>query len=145
MLEKNDLTLEFKLHPIFEPYKDCFKFDSSRISFAQSRPIDEYGIFITDYSSFVFDFVYLNRAIVYFLPDVKEFKAGMNDYRELDIPFENGFGEFTANKTELCRAIGRIVENSCEPISPYKEKNADFFLDKGKNACDRITEFLKNT
>ena len=145
LLEKNDLMLEFKLHPIFEPYKDCFKFDSSRISFAQNRPIDEYSIFITDYSSFVFDFVYLNRAIVYFLPDVNEFKAGMNDYRELDIPFENGFGEFTVNKSELCRAIGKIAQNSCEPISPYKEKNADFFLDKEKNACDRITEFLKNT
>ena len=83
---------------------------------------DEYKICITDYSSFVFDFVYLNRAIIYFMPDFKEFKAGMNDYRELDIPFKKGFGEFTQNEAELCTALQRIMENSGEPISPYKRK-----------------------
>ena len=110
--------------------------------FADGRASDEYKICITDYSSFVFDFVYLNRAIIYFMPDFKEFKAGMNDYRELDIPFEKGFGEFTQNEAELCTALNRIMENSGEPISPYKEKNADFFFDKEKDACDRIYNFI---
>lgn len=142
LLEKNDMTLEFKLHPIFAQYRDCFEVHSSRVVFADDRPVDEYGICITDYSSFVFDFVYLNRAIIYFLPDYKQFKAGMNDYRELDIPFENGFGEFTTNKTELCKAIEKIIDNSCEPVSPYKEKNAEFFLDKEKNSCERIYDAL---
>ena len=36
----------------------------------------------------------------------------------------------------------RIMENSGEPISPYKEKNADFFFDKEKDACDRIYKFI---
>ena len=76
------------------------------------------------------------------MPDFKEFKAGMNDYRELDIPFEKGFGEFTQNEAELCTALNRIMENSGEPISPYKEKNADFFFDKEKDACDMIYKFI---
>lgn len=138
MLEKSGYTLEFKLHPIFLPYKECFELKSSRVKFADGRASDEYKICITDYSSFVFDFVYLNRAIVYFMPDLKEFKAGMNDYRELDIPFENGFGELTQSETELCAALQRIINNSGEPVSPYKEKNADFFFNKEKDACDRI-------
>ncbi len=138
MLEKSGYTLEFKLHPIFAPYKDCFDLKSPRVKFADGRASDEYRIFITDYSSYVFDFVYLNRAIVYFMPDLMEFKAGMNDYRELDIPFENGFGELTQSETELCAALQRIIDNSGEPVSPYKEKNAGFFFDKEKDACDRI-------
>lgn len=141
ILGKNGWTLEFKLHPIFAPYADCFELSSPRVKFADGRATDDYKICITDYSSFVFDFVYLNRAIVYFMPDYREFKAGMNDYRELDIPFEKGFGEFTQNETELCSALKKIIDNSGEPISPYKEKNADFFFDKEKNACDRIYEF----
>ena len=112
------------------------------MKFADGRASDEYKICITDYSSFVFDFVYLNRAIIYFMPDLKEFKAGMNDYRELDIPFEKGFGEFTQSESELCSAIQRIIDNSGEPISPYKERNADFFFDKDKNACDKIYDFI---
>lgn len=142
LLEGNGLTLEFKLHPIFAPYKECFELKSPRVKFADGRSADEYKICITDYSSFVFDFVYLNRAIVYFMPDFKEFKAGMNDYRELDIPFESGFGEFTQNETELCDALEKIIGNSCEPVSPYKEKNADFFFDKNKDACDKIYEAI---
>lgn len=142
ILEKNGWTLEFKLHPIFAPYKECFLLKSDRVKFADGRASDEYKICITDYSSFVFDFVYLNRAIIYFMPDFKEFKAGMNDYRELDIPFKKGFGEFTQNEAELCTALQRIMENSGEPISPYKEKNADFFFDKEKDACDRIYKFI---
>lgn len=138
MLEKSGYMLEFKLHPIFAPYKDCFDLKSPRVKFADGRASDEYRIFITDYSSYVFDFVYLNRAIVYFMPDLMEFKAGMNDYRELDIPFENGFGELTQSETELCAALQRIIDNSGEPVSPYKEKNAGFFFDKEKDACDRI-------
>ena len=142
ILEKNGWTLEFKLHPIFAPYKECFLLKSDRVKFADGRASDEYKICITDYSSFDFDFVYLNRAIIYFMPDFKEFKAGMNDYRELDIPFKKGFGEFTQNEAELCTALDRIMENSGEPISPYKEKNADFFFDKEKDACDRIYKFI---
>ncbi len=138
MLEKSGYMLEFKLHPIFAPYKDCFDLKSPRVKFADGRASDEYRIFITDYSSYVFDFVYLNRAIVYFMPDLMEFKAGMNDYRELDIPFENGFGELTQSETELCAALQRIIDNSGEPVSPYKEKNAGFFFNKEKDACDRI-------
>lgn len=143
ILEENDWTLEVKLHPIFEPYKKCFNFSSLRVKFADGRDTDEYTALITDYSSFVFDFVYLNRAIVYFMPDYKEFKAGMNDYRELDIPFEKGFGKFTENTVELCDAIEKIIKNNGEPLSPYKERNADFFFDRQKNCCDKIYEAIK--
>lgn len=143
LLEENNMTLEFKLHPIFSVYKDCFQIKNPRVTFAADRPISDYKIFITDYSSFVFDFVYLNRAIVYFMPDLLQFKSGMNDYRELDIPFEKGFGELTQNATELCDALRRIVENSGEAISPYAERTTGFFLDKEKNSRDRIYEAMK--
>ena len=72
------------------------------------------------------------------MPDLREFKAGMNDYRELDIPFENGFGELTQSQSELCLAIERVIENNGEAISPYKERSENFFFDKDRNSCDRI-------
>lgn len=142
LLEENDWTLEFKPHPIFSVYNDCFELKNPRVRFAQERDIAEYSIFITDYSSFVFDFVYLRRAIIYFMPDLMQFRAGMNDYRELNIPFENGFGELTQNGTELCDAIKKIIENSGEAIAPYDERCEGFFLDREKNSCDKIYNVL---
>lgn len=142
LLEENDWTLEFKPHPIFAVYKDCFELKNPRIQFAEERDIAEYSIFITDYSSFVFDFVYLRRAIIYFMPDLMQFRAGMNDYRELDIPFENGFGELTQNGAQLCEAIKKIFENSGEAIAPYDERCEGFFFDKEKNSCDKIYNAL---
>ena len=43
--------------------------------------IEDYKMFITDFSSFVFDFACLCRPVLYFVPDYGQFKAGMNHYR----------------------------------------------------------------
>ena len=40
--------------------------------------IEDYKMFITDFSSFVFDFACLCRPVLYFVPDYGQFKAGMN-------------------------------------------------------------------
>ncbi len=142
LLEENDWRLEFKLHPIFSVYKDCFEMKNPRVCFAEDRDIAEYSVFVTDYSSFVFDFVYLRRAIIYFMPDLMQFRAGMNDYRELDIPFEKGFGELCENGAELCAALEKITDNGGEAVEPYRERCEGFFLDKEKNSCERIYEAL---
>ena len=139
ILEENDYILDFKLHPIFSCYKQYFELDNGRIRLAPSdAKQSEYKIFITDYSSFVFDFVYLNRAIIYYMPDYTEFKAGMNDYRELDIPFENGFGEFCENDADLIDSINKIIGNGSLPLEKYYQRNAEFFFNHDKNCCDEI-------
>ncbi len=140
LLEENDWYLDFKPHPIFSIYNDYFKTSSPRINIPESATVSDYKVLITDYSSFVFDFVYLERAIVYFLPDYREFKSGLNDYREVDIPFENGFGQFTQNKDEAIAALAAIIKNNGEAISPFNERNAGFFFNKEKNSRDKIYE-----
>jgi len=143
LLEENDYYLDVKLHPIFACYASCFDIESDRIKIISDKTIQsEYKIFITDYSSFVFDFVYLNRAIIYFMPDYKEFKAGLNDYRELDIPFENGFGEFTQDKEELIKSIEKIINNDSKPLDEYAQRNSDFFINHEKNCCDKIYDAI---
>ncbi|MBQ7548368.1 MAG: glycosyltransferase [Clostridia bacterium] len=143
LLEESDRYLDFKLHPIFAGYADCFKIDNPRVRIAEDAASGDYGIFMTDYSSFVFDFVYLEKPIVYFMPDYTEFKSGMNDYRELDIPFENGFGEFTQNSGEAVAALGRIIENDGKPIPPFDEKCKSFFFNKDKDCRDRIYDAIR--
>ena len=143
LLEKNDWYLDFKLHPIFAVYNDCFKVDNPRICIPSKTEPSDYKIVITDYSSFVFDFVYLKRAVVYFMPDYAQFKAGFNDYKELDIPLEEGFGELTKTADELVLALGKIIKNDGKALPPFAEKTDGFFFNQDKNSRATIYEHLK--
>ncbi len=142
LLEENDWYLDFKPHPIFSIYNDYFKTDNPRVNIPESATISDYKVLITDYSSFVFDFVYLERAIVYFLPDYREFKAGLNDYREVDIPFEDGFGQFTQNKDEAIAALSAVIKNDGKAIAPFDERNAGFFFNREQNSREKIYEAM---
>lgn len=142
LLEKNDWYLDFKPHPIFAGYSKYYTFKNSRIRMPDSVNQNEYKLLITDFSSFVFDFIYLKTAIIYFLPDYVQFKAGMNDYREIDIPFENGFGELTETTDEAVNAIDRIIHNDGFPLDKYRKKTDSFFINYDKSCRDRLYDAL---
>ena len=78
-------------------------------------------VMITDYSSIVFDSVYLGCPIIYFVPDYAEFLAGVShNYRKLDLPLEEGFGPFTEDADSL---IDRLEECIAAKIG-YKIREA---------------------
>ena len=99
-------------------------------------------MFITDFSSFVFDFVYLQRAILYFVPDYLEFRSGIYPYRDLDLPFEEAFGELTITPEDAVRALGRILENGAVPEEMYRQRMDGFFLHDGGDNCERLYRVL---
>ena len=143
LLEKYDYILNFQLHPIFKPYKKLFNINNSRIkindnSFKES----DYKVFITDFSSYVFDFVYLKRSILYFFPDYDLFKAGFNYYRELDLKFEDGFGPFTKTANELISNLEKLLKNDGKPEKKYYDRANNFFLYNDNNQRERIYEEL---
>ncbi len=145
ILEKNDLYLDFKNHPIFRDYDKYFEVKNSRINVTQdSREMQDYLAMITDYSSIVFDFAYLNRPIFYFVPDYEMFKAGItHSYSKLDLPLEEGFGALTQTADELVEELERAIENGFESQEPYKSRTESFFLYKDKGCRERLYKALK--
>ena len=144
VLEKNNIKIDYKLHPIFEPYKDCFKMVESKnvtVSIG-GTDLSECKAFITDFSSFQFDFVGLTRPIIYFVPDMTEFKAGLHTYRELDLKYEDAFGNLCLTGEELVKEIIKLIDNNFEVETKYKERMEKFFF-KVKNGKDRIYDILK--
>lgn len=84
-LESNNYQLDFKIHPIFSCYLKFFDIDSKNIHIVLApEPIEQYEIMITDFSSFLFDFLYLDRKIFSFIPDKMQFESGMNSYSEIE-------------------------------------------------------------
>lgn len=137
MLEENDLYVDFKLHPIFECYAHLFDTGSDRICLAPSAVnLSDYKICITDFSSFVFDFVYCNKPVLYFMPDYDKFQSGMHTYRELDIPLESGFGKLSITAEELRRDIEEIIRNRYEIPEQYRRLSDTFFTQYENHAED---------
>lgn len=125
ILEKEDYLLEVKLHPIFAGYQNLFKVTSSRVYFVeQTADESEYALFITDFSSWVYDFLYMQIPVLLFIPDYVEFKAGMNGYHELN---EN-VTDWSQTSTEAGEVIDRIkVFFKC---GRGMELYADFFQEE---------------
>ncbi len=84
LLNKNNFEMDLKLHPIFQCYGKYFADLPPRIHLINKvEDIEEYKIFITDFSSYMYDFMNANIPVLFFLPDFNEFKCGMNGYREI--------------------------------------------------------------
>lgn len=145
LLERCDLELDFKNHPIFRDYDELFSCSSNRVNIVKGEiELDDYCLMITDYSSIVFDFVYLEKPIVYFVPDYDLFRTGVSHtYKKMDLPLEDGFGAFTKTSDELIEQIGILAENDFKTEEKYKSKYDGFFLEKG-NHCERLyNELMK--
>lgn len=143
LLERNGYELHLKLHPQFECYSDLFSFQSEMISFAPSA-IDEteYAIVITDYSSYSFDFVYLRRALVYYIPDEELFLNGINHYDRLDISLDEAFGEYAHSVEDVVDAIGRILANRGRSLPEYEKRQEGFFLHYDNSQAERLYRAL---
>ena len=143
MLEEHDWTLDFQLHPNFRCYAHHFEDAcTGRVYLVDAARPENYALAVTDYSSFSFDFLYLDRALVYFVPDYELFRGGVSHYNELDVSLEDAFGEFTTTAAGALDAIERVMENGGKPLSRYAKKTKGLFLHHDKLQSERLYEVL---
>lgn len=146
LLTENNLELDFQLHPIFKAYKDHFHIEEVphvSMNFEKAN-LEEYKLFITDFSSYQFDFVQLNRPIIYFLPDEAEFKAGLHSYKSLDLKYEDAFGKLCLTSESLLNEMKNIINCDFEVAEPYKSRMESFFT-IANEPCEKIYEsIIKN-
>jgi len=138
VLAENDFWLEFKPHPIMEKLADELSGLGDRVSVITGE-IDprQYAVFITDFSSFVFDFVRLQTPVLYFVPDLDDFHSGANQYRELDMALDDGFGPVTYDPKYAVEALASVLSRDCAVEPLYSERMGSFFL-KADNSMGAI-------
>jgi len=135
--------IQFKIHPTFLGHEDKFGFneevhivDSSqsyRELYAQS------SLIVTDYSSSIYDFVYMHKPIIYTQFDHEEFFSGNHTSTKGEFDYEKeGFGEveYTLEST-----IDRIIEymaKECKLKDIYRERIDKCFAYNDRNCCERI-------
>ncbi len=143
ILVENDLYLDAKLHQNMRDALQYFEFTMPRINLIiDDVDVADYKLFITDISSYVFDYAYLDRAILYFMPDKEKFDSGMNHYRKLHIPLEKGFGPVTYEVEEAIDEIKKFIKNDFSFDDIYRNRMESFYLPM-ENCQESLYNYLK--
>mgnify|MGYP004514754725 CR=1 FL=1 len=142
LLQENDLIFDFKVHPIFTDYvKYFYTNDRITVSVGDIKP-EEYKMLITDFSSVQFDYIFLKRPIMYFVPDMEQIKSGMHTYRKLDLKYEDAFGDLYTNSQEFIDEVTSYISNGFKTKKKYLDRMDNFFF-KVDDPCEIIYEKTK--
>lgn len=153
-LEKNNLLFIAKLHPFEEAYykkiyekvhlKNFMFLSQEKLS---SKGVDLYEILpdsdmlITDYSSIYFDYLLLNKPIIFITNDLEEYTKSRGF---LLYPFEFWTpGDKVKTQEELERAILKNLKS--DKYSQHRNILKDiFFVYKDNKSCERIYKYFFN-
>ncbi len=124
-VEKSGIKIDVQLHPIFANLD--ISFQSKNISIKREANISDYDLIVTDYSSIVYDAVYLGKPIVYYCPDYVEFTSGLNLYCDTLVKMKDGFGPFTQTTKELLEML-KIIKKNKSILLPFAKKYQSTFL-----------------
>lgn len=142
-LEENNLTLDIKLDDDFIDYNNCFEIKSNKIKIINSQiDLSEYKMLITDFSPIQFEILKFVRPIIYFIPDINEFKAGLHLFREIDLSEKENFGITCLKADELIDKIENFAKNQFEVENKYKVRMRKFLL--SNNDYQKVYNSINN-
>ncbi|WP_455645471.1 CDP-glycerol:glycerophosphate glycerophosphotransferase [Methanosphaera sp.] len=142
LLKEHGYKLILKPHPQLEKHLDSFNFPDDVIISTKESYQDLFGasaILISDYSSVIFDFSYLEKPVIHYQAnDDYHFGEANFDYETM------GFGDVIKSEDDLIDKIKYYLENNCEMEDKYKERVNSFFKYHDKNNCKRVYEWIYN-
>ena len=152
LLERFDYELVFYLHSGAKDFLETFSANSPRVHIAAPEQNDiqallkESQIMITDYSSVAFDFAYMEKPLLYLLPDTDFFNKHVEPaYFDLK---RDGFGPVTFNASDAVHALQALLERGGQAEPVYAERIEGFYPPKDAYSCERtfqaVIELLKS-
>lgn len=136
ILVENDCILEFLPHPEVRAGFRGIEDLSERIVFAADDEIDyaasisRSSLFITDYSSVLFDAAYMRKPSIYYTFDEEEFSSRHSKKGYFNFE-RDGFGPVVQTIEDLVSFIEEIITSDFRVPDPYKQRIENQFLDTG--------------
>lgn len=149
-LIQNNITLYFALHhKIYVNYKYKIAARNKYTKFIEIKNIADYigksNLFITDFSSIIFDFIYQRKPVIIYIPDYNDTLININykkTYYELIQLMKNGTIEFENQFFNIDSVINKIIfylKNNFK----LEEKLKVFYNSLNLKQKDNINEFIK--
>lgn len=140
LCEENNAQIDFKLHPNMKAYDPYFEnMGNDWVRIVKEMNVSDYDLCITDFSSFVFDFIYLGKQVVIFLPDKGEFYGGLHTYNDVTFPLEK-FDFYAEDCEQLCEKLKIIFEQWKNGITKNNMQN--LFLSLENNHKEKLYKAL---
>lgn len=140
LCKNNNVQIDFKLHPnmkIYEPYFNDMGNENIRV--IKEMNVSDYDLCITDFSSFVFDFIYLGKQVIIFLPDKNEFYGGLHTYNDVTFPLED-FEFYAENCEQLFEKLKNIFDLWKKGLAENNMQN--LFLSLENNHKEKLYKAL---
>ena len=140
---KEEYVCIFKLHPFIKS-KPEYKIENDEfyVDMTSEREINDIlfitDILITDYSSVIFEYSFFKKPVIFFTPDLDEYKNSRDFYYKLDKytygPVVNSFNELMQNVSTAKvdkKKLNEFYEFFCSSCDGKSTKRVvDFFLGK---------------
>lgn len=145
LLHRNGVLMQIALHPFMKKFENYFtslgEADSS-IEFLDSqrasieRCIEESDMLLTDITSVSWDFLYLNKPIIFNMFDQKEYLEKRGTYLDLD---KDLYGYKADTIDEVYRSLVKIIDGGMNTNEWYSiaPKYIDFF---DQQNCKRLAQ-----
>ena len=143
-LNANNIVLVCKLHPAD---KNSLDFNLSDEFYKMSNNSDIYSVLkysdalITDYSSVYFDYLLLDKPIIYYPTDLKEYVETRGLYSSYD---ELTAGAKAFCEEDLLKIFSDIVIGKDDYVEQRKNLRNLMFENQDGNNCQKVIEWIKN-
>ena len=144
-LEENDIIAYFYPHINMQKFLDDFETKSRNVRFVSTEEdIQEYlmkcDLMVTDYSSVAFDFAYLEKPVIYYQFDQKEYRD--RQHAEGYFSYEkDGFGPVVGKLNKLVSEIEKYFGGTMD--KKYLVRAKEFFERRDNKNSERIYTVLK--
>ena len=148
VIEESDIELVFYPHMQMQKYIHLFSTCSKNIKIIDIDTKDiqellkESSLLITDYSSVYFDFAYMNKPVLYYQFDYKEYHdrkmtEGYINYKD------DGFGAVSISENEIVKNIIKLIKNNYKLETKYQKRINEFFELRDDKNSERVFEKIK--
>lgn len=138
-LNKFNIELVFYPHYEIQPYLKYFNTTSDKVIIASKDEYDvqallkESKLLISDYSSVVFDFAYMEKPSLYYqFDELTHYKKGYFEYER------DGFGDVVKEEDILVDKIIEIMNNQFKLSDKYQDRIKKCFRFRDNKNCERI-------
>ena len=142
--KKHGYKIQFAVHPMLIESKNLFTPNEyvtmldETISY--NKLFSESSLLVTDYSSTIYDFVYLSKPVVYCQfdreemnnPNAHTYNVNYNDYEN------EGYGEVCYDYESTINLLVDYIKSDCKLKDKYRERVKNTYKYQDKNNCQRI-------
>lgn len=139
LLDENNMKVIFFPHNEMQKLAHNFKANNDRIIIGKPGEFDiqallkKASILVTDYSSVLFDFIYMKKPAVYYQFDQEDFFS--KHYVSSGKPYP--FGDILKTEEELIDEVEKTINRGCTLKEKYAEDAKNFYKYRDKKNCER--------